>query len=288
MQLSMSFFWLVLSGMVSLHPLVSAIAQQIQQVLDVHCEVRQVGAHAFWLLPELQPLAIAFYLLHPDRQHLYDPAVSGERRIIHLDEDQWHTAGALVISRLAVLCGKGRKIQARKTVVARIRVSTALAFQQEHHQQVALRGKYRYGLFADGDLVSVAVFSGGRRMRDLPDGYRSFELLRFCHKQGYQVVGGFTKLLKAFIRNFNPGDIMTYADKDWSDGSAYRRTGFIPVGTTTPQSFWIHRDTFRRYSEALLPDDIQQQSPGERITREYIPLKNSGSLKMVLLLMKPT
>ncbi len=273
--------------MTALPPLVSEMVQRIQHALSTRCMVRQVEEGSFLLQPEQQPLAIAFYLLHPNRRHM-DDAVAGQgRRVIHVDEDQWRTAGELIIGRLVSLCGKGRKIHARTTVAARIHVRTALAFQQEHHLQVALPGKYRYGLFANGELVSVAVFSGGRRMRDQPASYRSFELLRFCHKQGCQVVGGFTKLLKAFIRDFQPGDIMTYADKDWSDGSAYMRTGFKSVDYLPPQSFWIHDGTFHRYSETRLPEDIRQLSPEERAARGYVPLKNSGSLKMVLSFTRP-
>lgn len=270
--------------MIFQHPSVSDITRRLQLALDTRCVIRQVDEFSFLLSPEGYPLTVAFYLLHPNRRQTDRSLADQGQRIIHVDEDQWHTAGVLILGRLISLCGKGRRIHARKTVVARIQVRTALAFQEEHHLQVALPGKYRYGLFADGELVSVAVFSGGRRMRNQPDHYRSFELLRFCHKQACQVVGGLTKLLKAFTDGFKPGDIMTYADKDWSDGSAYRHTGFEPVGCLPPQLFWIHKETFHRYSETRLPEDIRQLSPEGRIEKGYVPLENSGSIKMVLLL----
>jgi hypothetical protein len=34
------------------------------------------------------------------------------------------------------------------------------------------------------------------------------------------------KLLKAFIDEMHPDDIMSYADASWSNGDAYRKLGF--------------------------------------------------------------
>jgi hypothetical protein len=47
--------------------------------------------------------------------------------------------------------------------------------------------------------------------------FRSYELLRFASLQGYVVVGGMDKLMKAFMHENQPDDIMSYADKDWSE-----------------------------------------------------------------------
>src|SRR5690606_26961847 len=133
-----------------------------------------------------------------------------DTRPFHIDQDQILKNASKICFRLYALLGGGKVVYGRQTAAARLEQKAALAFLEEHHLQVALPGKYRYGLFHAGELVSVAVFSGGRRMRDKADGYRSFELLRFCHKSGYRVVGGLSKLLKAFITDFQPGDIMTY------------------------------------------------------------------------------
>lgn len=34
------------------------------------------------------------------------------------------------------------------------------------------------------------------------------------------------KLLKAFIEDVHPDDVMSYADASWSDGGVYRKLGF--------------------------------------------------------------
>jgi len=152
----------------------------------------------------------------------------------------------------------------------------ALSFQRQHHLLVALPGKYRYGLFRDGELVSVAVFGGGRRMNGRPDDYRSFELLRFCHRSGFRVVGGLSKLIRAFVRDFHPGDIMTYVDRDWTRDSNLRAIGFSAVGEIPPQRFWLSGGTRHPIRSA---EDLAQ-------LRKIHPCgwqrENSGSVKMVL------
>src|SRR5690606_11000221 len=142
---------------------------------------------------------------------------------IHIDEDLWISNGAKLLSRLRVRAGYAHKIHARQTVVARIDKKTALSFQEAHHLQVPLPGKFRYGLFHKGILVAIAVFSGGRKLKDRHSSFRSYELLRICHRGEELVIGGLSKLIKQFEIEHRPGDIMTYADRDWWMGNAYER-----------------------------------------------------------------
>ncbi|SKB64691.1 hypothetical protein SAMN05660226_02484 [Parapedobacter luteus] len=247
----------------------------------------QAKLHAEFNLEALSPSAC---LLHADGMPdiVYYLCGAGERiavdstaRCIHIDEDRGIKQPDLLLNRIAALAGLAQRIHARDTVVARIDKQMAMAFQEDHHLQVALPGKYRFGLFREGELVAVAVFSGGRKMDNKAADYRSYELLRFCHKQGMQVVGGFSKLIDAFQQAFDPGDIMTYADKDWTDGSSYRKTGFAIAGETSPQVFWVDTRTMQRYYEQALPVEIQQKPAEERRNRGFVPVYNSGSIKLV-------
>ena len=69
--------------------------------------------------------------------------------------------------------------------------------------------------------MAVATFSGGRTLKfgDRKN-QRSYELIRFATLKEFVVIGGFDKLLKAFCKEHQPDDIMTYADRDWSDEKA--------------------------------------------------------------------
>lgn len=199
-------------------------------------------------------------------------------KTIHIDIDQLLSSSTKIIKRLYSLLGKGEVIFARETIVARIDKKASLDFQKEHHLQVALPGKYRYGLYLNGELMSIAIFSGGRRMNEMPVDYRSYELLRFCHKAGYRVVGGLSKLIKSFQRDFKPGDIMTYVDKDWSQDSNLQTLGFIERGEIEPQSFWVSNTTRIHILSTEHLAKLQSEYPHGYIT------KNSGSKKLVITL----
>lgn len=199
-------------------------------------------------------------------------------RTIHIDEEDLRQSPDKIRQRLASLYHQGKTCYARQTVVARIDKRIALAFQAEHHLNAALPGKYRYGLFHQGELVSVAIFSGGRHMREQAETYRSFELLRFCHKSGLRVVGGLSKLIKSFVRDFSPADIMTYVDNDWSQNSSLQTLGFIPGLQTEAQAML--------FKNGLKLETVKQDS--EKIA-DYMESggyakNNSGSTKMLLIL----
>lgn len=199
-----------------------------------------------------------------------------DTRSFHIDQDQILKDSRKILSRLYSLLGKGRVIYGRQTVVARIDKRVALAFLEENHLQAAIPGKYRYGLFHKGELVSIAIFSGGRKMREHAANYRSFELIRFCHKAGYRVVGGLSKLLKSFINNFHPNDIMTYVDRDWAQDSNLQTLGFQKQGCISPQSFWIV------HKERYLVEHAEQLSELKEIYPMGYLSHNNGSTKLVL------
>lgn len=217
--------------------------------------------------------AIIIYLAGQQKR-----VASAKEKTFHIDIDQINANPLKILKRLASLLGSGEVIYARSTVVARIDKRVALEFQEDHHMQVAMPGKYRYGAFYKGDLVSIAVFSGGRRMNDKPDTYRSFELIRFCHKSGCRVVGGLTKLINAFRKDFCPGDIMTYVDRDWSQDSSLHAIGFIEKSQTSSQSYWIVDDNRYLINTEEKLQELQSSYPSGYLKQ------NSGSSKLVLTL----
>src|SRR5690606_1147260 len=91
------------------------------------------------LTVQINNLFIYLYLPHTSRQS----NVPGFQTI-HLDVDMLLSARDKVIDRIKGLLGSGPRIYARNTVVARIDKKVAMDFQEEHHMQVALPGKYRY------------------------------------------------------------------------------------------------------------------------------------------------
>jgi hypothetical protein len=93
---------------------------------------------------------------------------------------------------------------------------------------------------------------------------------------GHTVVGGLDKLVQAFFHEKQPDDLMTYADRDWSDGESYLRLGFECIGETPPQTFWVHpSEKLRIYGHRLPFSEEEMRSRG------YFPIFNMGNLKFL-------
>ncbi len=195
------------------------------------------------------------------------------------------------------MVGLSERIPARLTQVRRIDKPTAGRFLQENHLQVVTNAKYKYGLFlparyfrvlsvdfrlqpvnATELLVAVATFSHPRSITRNGTVHRSVELVRFANHLNCTVVGGLDKLLKAFVTDVQPDDIMTYADRDWSNGRSYEKLGFTRLETTEPNPFWVRPGEWIRHYPSQLLDGLTEI---EMADSGYIPVYNAGSVKFV-------
>jgi hypothetical protein len=204
-------------------------------------------------------------------------------KVIHFWEDLWNFHREKVQSRLISILGKSLRIHGRACAVETINNDELVTFLADNHLNVPIKAKYKYGLFHENLLVAVMSFSRGRIMDRGGETYNSFELLRFGSKLNHTVVGGFTKLLAHFIGRLEPDDIMTYVDKDWSDGRACQKAGFTMVGEIQPMEFFVNAETGQRQYAGKRDEGISQISAqlGEN---DFVKVFNSGSYKYVRLL----
>ena len=54
-------------------------------------------------------------------------------------------------------------------------------------------------------------------------------------------------MLKAFINEVKPDDIMSYADLEWSEGNVYKTLGFELEGKKEPVLFVVDTDSWERF-----------------------------------------
>lgn len=213
-----------------------------------------------------------------------------QSRLIHLWEDVWCAKTEVVKSRLLALLGRSTRIHARLCQVQRIDKSTVDKFLTSNHLQVITNAKFKYGIFINpsyftryqqvlapySSLVAAATFSAARTVHREGQPYRSVELIRFANLRGCTVVGGLDKLIKAFINEHHPDDIMTYADRDWSNGRGYEKVGFQRIEVTPPQTFLLDiQNQIRHYPKRL-----------HDIPSDWISIENAGNLKYLLDLRK--
>ena len=118
-------------------------------------------------------------------------------------------------------------------------------------------------------------FEGRKRMED-----GGYNLNRFCTKLNTNVIGGASKLLSHFIKNYNVKRIVSYADKDWSVGDLYYTLGFINVGGNGPDYKYIvdnKRVHKSRYKKSKLNTNLTESQ--EMIKRNIQKIYDCGKMK---------
>jgi hypothetical protein len=193
--------------------------------------------------------------------------------------DDWVHKNSIVLSIINSTIGQNKKVFARNCEIIKIEKREAFEFLNENYLFGFLSAYYKYALFYKGEIIAVATFSKGRKMNRLAADKRSFELISFCCKKGISVVGGLSKLINAFALDLEPGDIMTYIDKDWSNGNAYLKLGFKIHSETPPQSFVFDKINYIKYKVNQTPENILAALQSNNNNFEII--SNTGNLKMV-------
>jgi hypothetical protein len=146
---------------------------------------------------------------------------------------------------------KNEKVYARKCSISQISSKQANLFYSKNHLQGKTSGFIHYGLWFNRELVACITFgrfnsSRGRKCS------KDVEIKRYATSK--TVVGGFSKLLKHFIKNNEYTDIYSFADRRWSEGNVYERNNFILIKETVPNYWYVksckryHRYNFTKHS----------------------------------------
>ena len=165
---------------------------------------------------------------------------------IRLAIDQLMNKERQILSILKSQLLLNKKVFARNCAIKKINAPEAKQFLNQYHLMGYAASAYHLGLFLKDELIGMVSFSKGRKMNRLKADQRSFELVRFCCKEGITVTGGLSKLIAYFVQEKKPGDIMTYIDKQFGEGKSYITCGFKKHSDTAPQQFLINKKTFER------------------------------------------
>ena len=163
-------------------------------------------------------------------------------RLLTIFEDEWKNHQEIVESRIRNILGKSeRGVGARKLSIQEVDYPTARDFCNAHHIQGATSHMaIRYGAFHNDQLVALMTFNKSRRA--LGGDGSVYELVRFV-TDGKSYAGIASRLLTTFRKSYS-GDIISYADRRWSDGGLYRSLGFDPVGQSVPNYWYVHTSDY--------------------------------------------
>lgn len=131
-------------------------------------------------------------------------------------------------------------VYARKTTVCHISKTEARKFIDLNHLQGKDNASVYICLKQDGNIIAVMSFSKSRYSK-----LYEWELSRFCSKLFTKIIGGASKLLSFFIKNYSPTTIGSYADRRYSNGNLYSKLGFIFIHNSKPSYYYFRKSSSR-------------------------------------------
>lgn len=196
-------------------------------------------------------------------------------RLIQIWEDEWQNENKKIKSYINHIIGKSdKKIYARKCDVKLIEPKEYKKFCELNHLQGYARAKHKIGLYYKDELVSVMSFCTPRvKSKEVIE----YEMIRFCNKLGYSVIGSASKIFKFFLDEIKPKSIITYSDMDKFNSNLYVNLGFQFVGFTEPSYFYYYNgervNRFKLRRSNVIKENID-------ITK-YVKVFTSGNKKFL-------
>lgn len=205
--------------------------------------------------------------------------------LIHIWEDDWEDPmkKPIIISKIKSKLGvSDQKVYARKTQARVLSKEEAIPFLERNHIQGKLHSSIHIGLIYGEDIVAVMS------MKRLGNG--CWDLSRFA--TSCSVVGGMSKCLSFFKKNYEWSGIITFASLDYSHGTSYEMCGFDKVSITPPNMWYMKQGEWirlgrRRFTKAKLPNILPSFDPSLSESdnmREngYLQIFDSGSIKYIM------
>lgn len=162
-------------------------------------------------------------------------------RLITIFEDEWIIKQEIVKSRLSTIFGKNKRVFARKTKIKEIDAKITSSFLEENHIQGSVKSSINLGLMDGSELIAIMTFGKSRFNKNA-----EWELIRFANKLNYSTVGGASKLLNHFIKEYSPNSIISYSDKRWNTGNLYAQLGFEYNNDSPPNYFYFNNNLERK------------------------------------------
>lgn len=218
-------------------------------------------------------------------------------QLLHIFGYDWSHRSDIIKSMIrANLNSYDTCIYARQCSIEEVDSKTARLFLNINHLQGNANSSYRYGLFFNGQLVSLMCFCKPRKTM----GYKvsrsnesTYELVRFCNKLNTQVVGSASRLFSRFLKDVSCKYIVSYSDRAHFSGILYSVLGFERNHDINPGYVWVrqnddvpfHRiNTQKRNLKKFLNDPCIDLSLTEKQIMEehgYVQVYDSGKVAWI-------
>lgn len=170
-------------------------------------------------------------------KHKTDLCDSKDIRLIHIFDYDLIYKKDYIFCILDSAFKLNKTIYARNCLIKELNSSEFNSFCKNNHIQGSLNSSYRYGLFYKDDLVAVMGFCKSRYNKNI-----EYEITRYCSINGYNIVGGASKLYKKFIDRINPNSVISYCNRRFFSGSMYLNIGMEYSHISEPNYVWVSKD----------------------------------------------
>ena len=174
---------------------------------------------------------------------------SHDIQVFQIWENEWESKRSIWESMLRNAFKRSNRIYARKCEVKLVDSAFAREFCTQNHMQSYAVSSINVALEHNEEIVALMTFSKSRYSKSKS----SFELIRFCNKLNVSVVGGASKIVSYFKKNY-PGVIVSYANRRWSNGNLYKQLGFVFDSESNPCYYYFlksdkleHRSAYMKH-----------------------------------------
>ena len=174
----------------------------------------------------------------------FNRCAENDIKLLQFFEDEIIEKKEIVLSKLKIELGIfTEKIFARKCIIKKISSEISNSFLDENHLIGKDKSSVKIALYYNDEVVSLMTF------KKVKTGYN---LNRFCNKKEVVVVGGFSKLLKYFQRNYKYDFIESFSDNRYSNGNVYNKNNFTLDSSVKPSYWYVfgvkryHKFNFRK------------------------------------------
>ncbi len=167
------------------------------------------------------------------RQHYIDRGY----RPFFFRENELLEKSDIVKSILANHFGQSIKVGARKCKLVKVDNKVGKQFIKDNHLMGVGSGKY-FGLIHNDDLISCIC------IKHIGD--NNYEISRFCHKLGYSIAGGLSRLIKFSLSESSCVSLKTFIDLRYGTGEYLHNLGFSLISTYKSFKWTNIRDTYHR------------------------------------------
>lgn len=209
-------------------------------------------------------------------------------RLITIYETEWQNRQPQIKRLLRNAIGKTKgKLMARKCQVSMVPHTEAKAFFEKYHPQGGDGSGTHYGIYWKTKLVACMRFSLGSNDRGNTK-TRDWTLSRYATR--VNVLGGASKLFKAFVKEQDPDLIKSFSDNRYFSGGMYEQLGFELVSESMPDyQVWSQKKGLfpkshyqrRNIQKRLLEhgkDEVYNHETDERTEREMTYLMGAGRI----------